>query len=236
MQLSIGIWLLLIAGLLLVLLEAANIIANHLHDDIRQSIQSFEAAIGVFSICNVLLLFGGIMLTRPERHAAHLHDKWELRWAIRLIPFIMALGFVLTWKELINSAVGSRQDADMSPLLIVFAASAFFVCMGFHLRSLAKRVLDSQLAEHCIIVGIGGAIALSACGIFNWLERSVGYYDPIGAKVRYIGWFFASLVFVLLFLLWAFFLMIRFAIQFRRASFAASRAWDEADLAREQTK
>jgi hypothetical protein len=91
--------------------------------------------------------------------------------------------------------------------LIPFPALLFF-----HLRRLARRVLNPSLAEHCAIVGVGGSLSLAVgmAGMFVRIPTALEFAAAVGT---------------MLFFLWTLYLMVRFAIAFHRAHRASAAAW-----------
>ncbi len=100
-------------------------------------------------------------------------------------------------------------------------------------RGLARRARSAHLAEHCAIVGIGASSALlyfallvaisandQAIGLGqNWIGRS----DVALALITLLG------AAALLFILWSVYLLVRFAVAFRRASRQLNVAWRRDD-------
>lgn len=192
-----------------------------------------------------LLLAAGVWLLARSDHRAGAgpRGRWGLAGLrmLGLIPLAGAIYLHITiWSLMVGKAtvgyvvIGAFEDRV--PLVIV--ASAALPLFGFlRLRGLAKRVLDPSLAEHCAIVGVGMTASIllpAAVAGADWYTRGL-LLDTLRVDPAWSTAFFVAVmlgaVAILLFYLWAGFLLFRFALAFRRARSAARRAWAEADAA-----
>jgi hypothetical protein len=156
-----------------------------------------------------LMFAAGVWLvTAPQPHVFQARRRawrWALR-AVSLAPLVMVgYGYLITSGRWVPSSANSGDW----PLL---ALIPFPALLCFHLRRLARRVLNPSLAEHCAIVGVGGSLSLAAgmAGLFVRIPAAVELVAAVGT---------------MLFFLWTLYLMVRFAIAFHRAHRASVAAW-----------
>jgi hypothetical protein len=155
----------------------------------------------------------GVWLVTARQPHVFQARRWGWRWALRavsLAPLAMVVDGYLV-------ASGRRVNYSANPHLFGFVALVPFpALLFFHLRRLARRVLDPALAEHCAIVGVGGSLIL-ALGVGGTLAR-IPFALVAAGQVGFV-----------LFFLWTLYLMVRFAFAFHRAHRASREAWDAAD-------
>jgi hypothetical protein len=160
-----------------------------------------------------LMFAAGVwLITAPQPHVFQAR-RWAWRWALRaasLSPLVMVVCYYL-------ATSGRWANHSANPHLAGFVGLVPFpALLFFHLRRLARRVLNPSLAEHCAIVGVGGSVSLAA-GLSGLLGR-VPFAVVVAASVG-----------IMLFFLWTLFLMVRFTIAFGKAWRASRDAWDAAD-------
>jgi len=123
------------------------------------------------------------------------------------------------------------------PMLLTVGTVPLPTLLFFQLRSLAKRAHSAHLAEHCAIVGIGTSLSLLYAAAMMILFDNA---EAWGFRSNWTTSSNASLVLIMiisvaafLFSFWSLYLLIRFAITFRRAARELRRKWTRDDLSRE---
>jgi hypothetical protein len=187
-------------------------------------------------------LAGAWLLASPEGYPpADRADRWR-RVCLRLIafaPLAEAVAKSIERHLIFNGGYWGVYDRPWSTINVTMLAAALVaiplpLLLFATLRSLALRVRSAHLAEHCMIVGAGAsavkayAVALvmlvqtEALGVDrNWISKS----NP--------GMVLVLLMFLsaLLFAIWSVYLLVRFAIAFRRTSRQMRCAWHDDDRA-----
>jgi hypothetical protein len=130
---------------------------------------------------------------------------------------------------------GSPKSYVMIWVYILFSIGSIPLpaLLFFHLRGLAKRVRSAHLAEHCAIVGIGASMSVLfvIAASMSLANRDVLWLDDNWenrSKVA-LALLVPLRVFACLFLLWSLYLLIRFAISFRRATRHLNLKWRNDD-------
>lgn len=158
---------------------------------------------------------------------------------VSISPIVGATAKSIERHLIFNGGYWGVYDYTWNPMAIAMAASmagtiALPVLVFATLRDLATRARSAHLAEHCTIVGMGTSavlaygvllVALFYAGAFDvkWLQRS----RPG------MGLMLALFVGGLLFAIWSVYLLVRFAIAFRRTSRQLRGAWRADDRAME---
>ena len=194
----------------------------------------------------LLLLVGVLLLTSREGYPPADTADRPRRLLLRLnaaVP-LLAFGMLHLDFELGLMRVAGRtfdEGERWSPLQIaaVVCLTALSAPLPFllfrQLRSLAVRARSAHLAEHCTIVGAGSAGALLYVGfmfvVLTNAERwGLGSAWQGNSKVALVLMLVMS-VCGLLFLLWSVYLLVRFAISFRRAARQLRVQWRRDDRA-----
>jgi len=192
----------------------------------------------------LLVLAGVWLLTSPEGYPPADGADRRLRFALRaaaFVPVVAVLGQNLViyvqyrsatmqpagWAGALATAVTLLSTVGMAPLpLLLF----------MHLRGLARRARSAHLAEHCLIVGVGTAAAFAYAGVVEFMTQhadalGLGSNWQTSSKVSLWLFVLASTA-ALLFTLWSLYLLVRFAIAFRRAARQLRSRWTSDDMAR----
>jgi hypothetical protein len=182
------------------------------------------------------LLAGVVLLTRREGYApADLADR-RLRILLRPSAIVPALAMVLVHVQ-IKSNFALLTDAQALALSVLFFVLLSFLplLLFLHLRGLARRVRSAQLAEDCIIVGIGGfASTLYVAAVIFILNKA----DSLGLEDHWVLRSNVSMMMMLLvgvacalFTLWAIYLLVCFAVAIWTAARTLRRKWRHDDRA-----
>lgn len=235
--LSAGIYLILTAELMVgVSVVMAWILQDRpWNDPIRIFFERWQLPTLAITLACALLFAGVLALTRPEgRPAADNADRGRRR-LIRQFAFLPLLGSLIMWGELLRFygpmwfALAWPRWAGIAAALLLNLSGVPLALLGcYHLRTLARRVLDASLAEHCMIVGWGWAFSVLGFSAMLWWEHESPAWR--GGHWR-IFVLFAFILASALFHLWTTYLMLVFGYRFARASAAARRAWAESDAA-----
>ena len=191
------------------------------------------------SIATLMLLAGTWLLTSREGYApADQADRWR-RGALRALAAHATVGIISVNVEThVNSngiVIGSGANAALAVLQVICAISIipFPLLLFAHLRSLARRVRSAHLAEHCAIVGAGMSATLLvffATGTVTSHAQRLGLSrDWISRSAIGLGLVVGLIVMMALFAIWSVYLLVRFAIAFRRAARARRREWQGDD-------
>ena len=183
-----------------------------------------------FTLAAAGLAAGTWLLTAAEGRADADQATRGRRRVLRLMGLV-PLALTLEVHAMLLGSPRMFWDAFNSPLTVMagFALTLPLPLMAFlRLRGLAKRVPNPSLAEHCAIVGVGASAALLAPALV--ITAGAVIEEPVGS-VAFLVVALATGVGAILFYLWAGFVLLRFALAFRRAGRAAKRAWADADVA-----
>jgi hypothetical protein len=121
------------------------------------------------------------------------------------------------------------------PILLTMGCVPLPVLLFYQLRSVAKRARSAHLAEHCAIVGISTSITLLYAGamayVFETAERWArdSYWTTRGDTSLVLTLILSLLGTMIV--LWSLYLLVRFAIAFRKASRELKRKWKLHDRA-----
>jgi len=196
-----------------------------------------------FTVAGVGLFVGVWLLTRREGYEPADRADVRLRIGLRIAAAGPIVGVLLKWISA-EIVAGRSGVFTMEPGIPALDWPAFFLLtigmaplpfmIFLRLRGLAKRARSAHLAEHCLIVGIGSAAAvLFAAGVIEFLcnniDRSGPYHDWIITSNVWLGVMTGMFVTCLLFLLWSFYLLVRFAIAFRIAAGRLRGKWARDD-------
>jgi hypothetical protein len=207
-----------------------------------------HAWLGIAAVC---LVAGVFFLTIREGYEPADQPDGGLRKGLRYAAWapLVALTFLvfqawIDWnypRYAYYSANTSRwQPAELAALIIATIGSLPFPLLLFaRLRGLASRARSAHLAEHCQIVGIGTTLALVYAGVAWWVidhgdEWFGDYWFERSKSVIVVALVMCLLA--CLFVLWSLYLMIRFALAFRRASRELRRKWKADDRALPQAE
>ena len=171
--------------------------------------QTPEQVFAIPVALSLAFVAGVWLLTARQPHVRRSNATW--RWALRAASLSPLATEFVDYARL----SGVWRMSVLEPDLVLVTLAAFPALLCFHLRRLARRVLNPSLAEHCAIVGVGGTASLAA-GFSGIFVRT-----PMAFQ-------FAAMVGVALFTLWLLYLMARFAIAFHRAHRASAAAWGHA--------
>jgi hypothetical protein len=122
-----------------------------------------------------------------------------------------------------------------NPFLTLMAMDLLCLSPGplllfLRLRGLAGRARSAHLAEHCRIVGVGASATALFAAIVLLFTNSFGRDYQQAALFNLATWTACVMtIAALLFALWAFYLLVRFAIAFRLASRNLQRTWARDD-------
>jgi len=192
----------------------------------------------------IIFVIGVFLLTRREGYPpADLGDRWLRRWlrlaalAPLLAVSLAAASFEIEVTFLIRGITGRPFEWLITAAAIAstVGAAPLPLLLFLHLRGLAKRARSAHLAEHCMIVGIGTtATLIYTFGVYELLEhaRGLGFNEHWTSQAT-TSLVMASIAIVVgcLFVLWSFYLLLRFAIALTRAARHASRKWKRDDRA-----
>jgi MFS family permease len=200
-----------------------------------------------FTIIAGIFFLGVVLLTRPERYEPADRADWRLRLVLRLaalVPFFV-IAFPIIQTEIINYRVGrnmwfyERDELKWMDTAAIFTATLGAIplplLLFLRLRGLAKRARSAHLAEHCLIVGIGASLSLLyGFGLYEVMDHA----EQWGFGANWTTNSTTSLIIALimgvaafLFTLWSLYLVIRFALAFRKASRHLSLKWRRDDRA-----
>jgi hypothetical protein len=159
-----------------------------------------------------LMFAVGVWLITARQPHVFQARRWAWRWALRAVSLTPLATEVYVYLVTLGRVPGL---ANPPPVL---ALIPFPALLFFHLRGLARRVLNPSLAEHCAIVGVGGSLSLAVlmAEMFVRIPRAI---ESVGVLVGAVG--------TMLFFAWTLYLMARFAIAFHRAHRASAAAWGE---------
>jgi hypothetical protein len=199
-----------------------------------------------FDLAVILLPLGAFLLTRPEGYEPADRLDRRRRIALRATAMIPIGAIILAAYNMHSNpyfayfyvyGIGvipdpGWQSADFLAIGMVPPALLLF----FHLRAIAKRARSAHLAEHCAIVARGtAATLLFLAAVIVLIEQGDDWFGN--------NWIYRSRtimvvllilsVFGCLFILWSLYLLVRFAISFRRAAQQAKQQWRRDDRALE---
>jgi hypothetical protein len=200
-----------------------------------------------WDVSAVLLLFGVVLLTGPERYPPADRADRRRRWALR-VAALLPLALVGVQHVLIENTLrtrplpawyDSRPDPEFVPVavqaLLVAGCAALPLLLFLQLRSLAKRARSAHLAEHCAIVGVGNSLTLlyvAACFVIIEYAAAWGWgYYWIRRSPVALGLVVAIAVVSILFALWNAYLLVRFSVAFAGAARKLRRQWMRDDRA-----
>ncbi|HEY7087090.1 MAG TPA: hypothetical protein VH518_03315 [Tepidisphaeraceae bacterium] len=255
-SLSFGVWLILLSILMIAgeipvtLLVRAWV--NQIYMDYAQGLRKLPQNWQLELIDHIptywlvlaatVLFAGALLLTIRERYEpadrADHRRRIALRFAcaVPLFSIVLALGLSNLRSRVSYGWSQSHPLLWHAPIaLLTFGTIPLPLLLFFQLRNLAVRARSAHLAEHCAIVGIGSAAALVYFGIkialFEWINRhDRGTYWTGRSSVA----FTLELIFAVLaglFLLWALYVLIRFAIAFHLAARQLKSKWRRDDRA-----
>ncbi len=196
-----------------------------------------------------MLLTGCWLLTTPEGYPPADYADRRRRRIVRITALLPAIAAVL--KQLLPiaffqiSSRGIRTEHEWTTYLrfVKYDQGAFVVCivvlafmplpLFLQLRNLARRARSAQLAEHCMIVGIGTTLAIVyisfVCALKSF-QRELGlgiYWES--RSTSWIVFLLIAGVMAGLLILWSLYLLIRFAIAFGIASRSLHSTWRRDD-------
>ena len=246
-RVSRGSNLLLLAILLIVISPALSLLLLKVTNATIPT-RSLRWALPLIPLLNVdvaalLLLIGAWLLASPERYPPADRADRGRRWLLRVLAFAPLVGVGAKNLErylIANGGYWGVYDHDWSPIMLAMAAALVGsiplpLLLFAQLRGIARRAGSAHLAEHSTIVGVGASAMIAVYLVFaafvinsaewgfgeRWIQRS-----PVA-----LGLLLATSVAALLFAIWSIYLLVRFAIAFRRASKQLRGAWREDDRA-----
>ena len=192
------------------------------------------------------LLLGGVLLltTREGYEPADRADHKRRIWLRILAKFpligLLAEHFLMhrmSQQIFRNIAAIDRLGlwTFIVPVATLLACAPLPILLFAQLGSLANRARSAHLAEHCKIVGIGSAVAFvylaAVIVIFEVADKyHFGTYwtgrSWVAMALQLLSATAAALI-----LLWSFYLMLRFALAFRRAAKQLRTQWKRDDRA-----
>lgn len=190
-------------------------------------------------LCVVLLGMGILLFTVREGYPPADQADRKRRLLIRACMIAPVVGLVFVHLSLAHPGTWWNYMPSvyhlLAPLCLTIGMAPLPLLLFTQLRDLGRRARSAHLVEHCRIVGIGMCLALLYCAamfIFQW------YGENLRSNARW--WersFIPILVFLIgsvaasLFVLWGVYLLVRFALAFRRASKHLRRKWAGDDRA-----
>ena len=191
--------------------------------------------VGLVAVPPLLLLVGMLMLTRPAGRARADRADAARRWAIRLLAVAPALAFALPAAitfNLLPRPVLVRGEWTLFGVTALLAPLP--VLLFTHLKDLARRAPAPLLAADSPVVGwvFGlGLLLPLALYLVGLLFDATGVSQGRGI----ISDFFLVVIGVLAAIafaacLWSFYLLIRYALAFRKSARQAATVWAAADL------
>jgi len=197
-----------------------------------------------YELAAAMLGLGAFFLTRREDYPPADRADRPLRVALRWLAMVPLASLVLlhvSFDYYMSGVLTGRSAADLEWLqpaamwLAALAGIPLPVLLFFRLRSLARRARSAHLAEHCAIVGIG-----TSCAVLYLVVTLVilAHADEWGWGTNWsgrsrvaLGLIVAIATAAFLFTFWSLYLLIRFAIAFRRASKQLKHKWTRDDRA-----
>jgi hypothetical protein len=195
-------------------------------------------------ISALLLSVGVLLLATREGYPPADRADARLRLALRLALLGPWAALPLLHADLqmqMNRYVWQVGQTAMERVQLATLAVATLGCMplpillGLRLRGLARRARSAHLAEHGLIVGIGTALALAytfAAIVMMEYAESWGWgenWSTRGTPSLLVGTVLGTLSFLMV--LWALYLLVRFAIAFGLAARRLRRQWRRDDRA-----
>lgn len=251
-RLSWGVWLIVLALLLPVPLQFATQIAverwlsrgGGFLGSIR-FVMVLDLLIALLFVVPVVLLSVGVLLLASregyppaDRGDARLRFLLRLSlagpWAaVALLHAMIYLAFAGGTSGLTGNPAEAMKWAALAAATL--GSVPLVILLALRLRGLARRARSAHLAEHCLIVGIGTAATLIyvfAAVIVNEYAESWGWgtnWTGTGTPSLLVAVVLATLC--ILFVLWALYLLVRFAVAFGLAYRRLRRQWRRDDRA-----
>jgi hypothetical protein len=252
-RLSFGVWLILLGLAMLVAWPYLTFVFRFNGPVQNATGYAFKAHMiwAGADLAAMLFVTGIVLLTSVEGYEpADQQDRWRRRWLrLAALPPIIALAITHVTTQYQVSAMtawmAGRRNYVNTPseflamivfLLLTIGLVPLPLLLMVQLRSLAKRARNADLAEHCVIVGVGNTITLIYGPILRWIINSP---ETFGLSPNWYNRSTIALVMVgtlialsLLFALWNVYLLVRFAIAFGSASRKLRRQWHRDDRAK----
>jgi hypothetical protein len=209
-----------------------DVIANRMRRSYSYFFWYWSTEMAGLTLAAILVFSGVFLLTRPEGYEPSDRADRPRRIALRIsaaVP-LLAIAF-FSYAVYRSTLTGAPVNTKIlwAALTLLTLGAIPVIMLGFlHLRAIAKRARSAQLAEHCVIVGIG----TSALCLFILVFAICGQYFDLGPAANSPLGLIAPLILVvsvMLFGLWSLYLLIRFAISFRRAAKQIRQTWSAAD-------
>ena len=198
-----------------------------------------DAVVWVLLVAACLLLAGVLLLTSREGYPPADQADRRLRRALRVSAAVPLLGILLiALQRLYGRGVfgfSRTVDAWWDALSPVAGPALTLVCVPLpvllylQLRGLAKRARSAHLAEHCLIVGVGTSATVAYVVAVHVVLDNANRW---GFGSHWVGRSQVALAMILtfavagaLFALWSVYLLVRFAIAFRRAARQMRGQW-----------
>jgi hypothetical protein len=220
-----------------------SLLLNH---DTFASTWSIQIYLALSTTPAVLFIAGLWLLTRREGYAPADNADRHLRFWLRVAGLAPVLAVVLAILYVVLSFKLSYflLNNPLSPLLWGFSILATFgsvplpILLFLRLRSLAVRARSANLAEDCMIVGIGTSATWLYATIFadvtrypQWFGLAPDWTINSGPAVFLLV---LPVVAIIIFFCWSAYLLLRFAIAFHIAARNLRRQWlrdDRSDAA-----
>jgi len=250
-RLSRGVWLILLALMLLIVFSIVmDPLANWLFD--WRSVASspsiafmihYWPLLGPAIAAGVFLLGVSMLAAREQYGPADRADRLR-RGLLRILAVgpllgVVAQGLVIQWvlppRRIWGWDRALRPESSPIWFGVLAACVPLPALLFYQLRSLAKRARSAHLAEHCAIVGIGMSAAVSYAAA---MLITFQFGEQWGLATTWATRSSVSLalllvcaVSALLFVLWSGYLLIEFAIAFHSAARQLRRKWKRDDWA-----
>jgi hypothetical protein len=216
--------------------------------------RTYHLRLAGYDLAVALWILGSWLLTTRGSPAHVAMMPQRLRFSCRVVSLLM-LGIVammhlqmdwlsrprlVRWTPLGRPPVWKLLLDDFLPYLIIgsgwFVLSLNSVLCFLWLRKLAQRVLNSNLAEHSAIVGVGVAASSGALVLFGiaqpWLQKVQPFANKTWAYLMLVG-LVTILACLMTCVIWSLTNLVRFSFAFRKASRESRARWDRADRARQ---
>lgn len=194
-----------------------------------------------FDIAAIVLMFGiWLLATREGYEPADRQDR-EYRIWLRVAAFAPLFG--MTFMHIYLAEIVARAWTNEPEIRWLLWTAILFLSIGsmpipllicLRMRSVAWRARSAHLAEHCVILGLGTAATLlllpAVCILMEYGNRWIGS-NWTNNSTSSLLLILTLIVAGMLFWLWSVYLLIRFAVAFRRASRELKQKWKRSDHA-----
>jgi hypothetical protein len=210
-----------------------------LYADSRMSphglLYTFEPIV-LFGPSAILLAIGAIRLTCREGYAPADRADYKRRWALRVAAFVPLSVLVVIYHNYLFNMIAVHSFSSFEAMLVaecfVLVLTPLPPLLFLQLRSLAKRARCQYLPHDCLVVGFGVpilAMSVVAYGFVSNNPRKFGLTDNGNSNVS-LAVVLCMVILSFGFVLWTLYLLINFAIAFRKAAAEAKKKWLRDDL------